>query len=158
MPSAVFDGAMLSFMTGGIALTAGITHVFCILGNISPVAHKSDWSTYSNCKNATGLFELSSTTYPTYVQGGNYVPVSAPSTDVNGVTALKPNTAINNGSTTFTTPITFNWAILQYAAVADAKTTDGNKLLCYLDLGAQSATSGLVTLTWNPAGIITLTT
>ena len=36
-------------------------------------------------------------------------------------------------------------------------TTAANPLLCFLDMGAQSVTNGTLTITWNTAGIFTLT-
>ena len=86
-----------------------------------------------------------------YETGGMLVKTVVPTVSSH-VVGLK-----TGGAQVFTTTgtITAEWDILQYAPVA--KATAGNPLLCFIDMGAQSVTNGTLTLTWNAAGIITLT-
>ena len=150
MTSGVFDNAPVAMMKGLVNIQANSTTTFCVLGPTADAPVKATWATYNDIKwAASSPFEIAAVNG--YVLGGSGVATSVP-TVTSAVVGLK-----TSAPTVFTTNanITAEYAIIQYAASSSTTTT--NPLLCYLDLGAQSVTSGTLTLTWAGAGIFTQT-
>lgn len=147
MTSGVFDKAMVNLMTGLINIPLNSTPdsfpgVYGILTTSQPA--QTTGTIYSDVADQHGNVNG-------YAQGGVLVNTVVP-TMTTHVTGLKTGAA-----QVFTTTgtITAQWNVIQFAPAA--KTTAGNPLICFLDMGAQSVTNGTLTLTWNAAGIYTLT-
>jgi hypothetical protein len=149
MASAIFDNAMVSLMTGKVNINGSENKTLCILGGAT-APNKATFATYNDVKNGTG-YEIAAVNG--YALGGSVVAVTTPTMTAT-VTGLK-----TSAPTVFTagTGVTIagSYAMIQYASSSNVATT--NPLLCYLGIGAQSVTSGTLTLTWNAAGIMTLT-
>ena len=138
---------MVNVMTGLVNIPANNTSntypgVYGILGTVQPT--QTSWTLYSDVTNQIGAVNG-------YETGGMLVKTVVPTVSSH-VIGLKTSAA-----QVFTTTgtITAEWDILQFAPTA--KATAGNPLLLFIDMGAQSVTNATLTLTWNAAGIFTLT-
>jgi hypothetical protein len=147
MTSGVYDKAMVNVMTGLVNIPLNSTSntypgVYDVLTTSQPP--QTTGTTYADITNQHGVVNG-------YETGGMLVNTVVPTMTAH-VTGLGTGAA-----QVFTTTgtITAEWAIIQYAPTA--KATAGNPLLCFLDMGPQSVTNGTLTLTWNAAGIFTLT-
>ena len=154
----VFDNAMVKLATGLVNVGAANTHMFCVLGTVAPTAHKDTWATYSDVKyiGAGNPFEIN--TVNGYTLGGGFdathgIAMSVPTVTA-AVTGLKTSAA-----TVFTTTGTLaaSYAVTNWAVTASDLANTANSILSYHNIGAQSVTNGTLTLTWNAAGIFTLT-
>jgi hypothetical protein len=153
MTTAVFDKAMISILTKTVNITAASNTTYCVLsGSTEPT--KATFQTYNDVKQSLGTFEITGTGYTV---GGGQITTIVPTTTL-GVTGVKANPS--SPTTAWGTNATFscNYAIIQNCITAGAPTATGNPLLCYIDVGAQTVSAGSLTFTWNPAGIMTLTT
>jgi hypothetical protein len=148
MTSAVFDNFPVKYLTGLVNIQANSTSTFCVLGTTAPT--KASWATYNDIKwAASSPYEIA--VVNGYALGGSGIATAVPTVNA-AVVGIK-----STGATVFTTnsTITASMSIAQYAA--SSSTTTSNPLMGYLDIGAQSVTNGTLTLTWNAAGIFTMT-
>ena len=146
MTSGVYDKAMVSVMTGTVNIPLNSTTT---PGVYSMLATGQPTQSLASCQYSGVENQMAATNG--YVLGGSVVNTVVP-TMTSHVTGLK-----TGGNLVYTTTqtITAQWLIEQFAA--SNITTAGNPLLCFLDMGAQSVTSGTLTITWNANGIFTLT-
>ena len=149
--SGVYDKAMVNIMTGllgtgGIPLNTGagtFPGVYSMLTSGQPT------QSLGTCQYSGVESQLA--TVNGYALGGSPVSTVVPTVSTH-VTGLK--TGANLVYTT-TGTITAEWLVEQFCA--SALTTAANPLLCFLDMGAPSVTTGTLTITWNTNGIFTLT-
>jgi len=147
MTSGVYDNAMVSLMTGAVNVPLNSTPgtfpgEYCCLTTAQPT--QSLTNTYTNLQSQMGAVNG-------YTLGGSIINTVVP-TMTTHVTGLK-----TGGTLVYTTTgtITAEWLVPQHCPTS--ATTAANPLLCFLDMGAQSVTNGTLTITWNAAGIFTLT-
>jgi hypothetical protein len=154
MTSGVYDNFMVKIMTGQLGASAMVAAntgggtfpgVYSMLSNGQPTQTLST----ANCEYDHVESQISATNG--YVLGGSAVNTLVP-TMTSHVTGIKTNA---NLVYTTTQTLTAQWLNLQFALTA--LTTAANPLMCFLDMGAQSVTSGTLTIAWNSNGIFTLT-
>jgi hypothetical protein len=142
---------MVSMATGKINIQNSATTVYCVLGTVAPT--KATWATYNDIKWAgSSPFEIA--VVNGYALGGSAMTTTVP-------TCTTTVTGIKASPTTFTTTGTLacTYAIPQALINTGSPTsvTTTNPLLSYHGLGSQSVTNGTLSLTWNAAGIFTMT-
>ena len=152
MTSAVFDNFPVKYLTGLVNVKADSASTFCVLGTTAPV--KATWATYNDVKwAASSPFEIA--VVNGYALGGSGIATAVPTVNT-AVVGIKSTAA-----TVFTTnsTITASMSIVQNLinTGSPTSTTTTNPLAGYLDIGDQSVTNGTLTLTWNAAGIFTMT-
>lgn len=143
MASAVFDNAMIAFGTAVVNWTTDVNDIWCGLGGsgFGAAVSKSGWDTYSDLTN-----EMTGTGY------------EAGGTELDVITvALNSNVAQFDSQNTSWTSATFT-AYYAYTDHGATKTTSGNPLISYHDLGgAQAVVAGTLTLQWASSGVFNIT-
>lgn len=142
---------MVSMATGLVKIESSASKCYCVLGTVAPT--KATWATYNDIKwAASSPFEIA--VVNGYALGGSAMTTTVP-------TCTSTVTGVKASPTTFTTTGTLaaTYAIPQALINTGSPTsvTTTNPLLSYHGLGSQSVTNGTLTLTWNAAGLFTMT-